>query len=613
MDDYLLISFTNEYHKLYEKYKYVFILTQYNLTFNVNTDEDMKYKVIRNIAFDGNHLETIKKLLDDIPFKFEKVTFLDDNMNLKQLMIPYELYSSIQNKYDPSKIKVVVAYYNEDLSWVRYLRKECCINDILLISKKNGDHPDYKTVSLPNIGKESHSFMWYIVNNYEKLPEIVFFCQGGVTSNEMKYLKFMYVVKNLCNVEKNGVIALPGQLGFRYGAFDYDFKIDEHHSSNPLNENLTYELIPSKVRPFGKWYQTFITNDLTKISKYGVSYNGIFCTTRKSILKFSKKTYEELYKQSSVGESTEVAHYLERSYYSMFVNNYLIDRITDLNEFHVFNIVNGELLDEQKTMFAHRNNRVYFFSLLLRDAISSLGRSVSLKIGYIYSDIGIMKNEETVMNFCDIVFYVVDTYPLKRSNVNKKYVQMGSFDFEWFGENRYDEETKLVAKMGETPSTTNKIVWYGNIQTNPIRQLFYSIAEKYPDTFHVVNVDKIVSDIWHNPKFLSVLEQVKMAKYLIDLPGNGWSGRTQTLMFSNRPLLIVKPYFVEHWFYELVPWKHYIPIKSDLSDLLIVVKWCFENEERANKIAANALYFAKNNLKREHEVGRIRESIMRVC
>ena len=155
------------------------------------------------------------------------------------------------------------------------------------------------------------------------------------------------------------------------------------------------------------------------------------------------------------------------------------------------------------------------FSLLLKDALLSLGKKVSLKIGYIYSDIGIMTNEENVMKNCDIVFYIVDTFPLKRRIENKKKVQLGSFAFEWFGKYKYDEETKLVAKMGETASVSNKIVWYGNTTTNPIRQLFYSIAKEYPDTFHVVNVDNRVSDIWDNPEFLSVPEQVKMAKYHI--------------------------------------------------------------------------------------------------
>jgi hypothetical protein len=613
MEFYLLITFTNEYQILYEKFKYVFILTQKNVDFAVfKNEQNVKYKVIKNIVYDGNYNETIGQLMHDWPFKFERVFFLDQHLNLQQFVIRPEIYNAIENKYDPSKIKVVVAYYNEDLSWLKYLRKECCIDDILLISKKHKHHPEYETVSLPNVGKESHSFMWYIVNNYENLPENVFFCQGGITSNEMKYLKFMYVVNNLSNVNRNGVIALPGQLSFRYGAFDYDFKIDEWTSSNPLNENFTRKLVPSKVRPFGKWYTTFITDDLTKISKYGVSYNGIFCTTRDSILRFPKRIYEELFKQSSVAESTEVGHYLERSYYSMFVNNYLIDRIRCQNEFHIFNIVDGKLLDDNKTSDVHINNRVYLFSLLLKDALLSIGKKVSLKIGYDYSDIGIMSCEEIVMKDCDIVFHIVDTYPSKRRIENKKRVQLGSFAFEWFGKYRYAEETKFVEKMGETASTSNKIVWYGNIQTNPIRQFFYSIAKQYPDTFHVVNVDKFDSDIWDNPKFVSVPEQVKFAKYLIDLPGNGWSERLQTLMFSNRPLLVVNPHFADHWFYELVPWKHYIPIKSDLSDLQMIVKWCFENEKIANEIAANALYFAKNNLKREHEVGRIRESILRV-
>jgi len=103
----------------------------------------------------------------------------------------------------------------------------------------------------------------------------------------------------------------------------------------------------------------------------------------------------------------------------LFVNNYLIDRITDLNEFHIFNIVDSELVADKKTSYVHINNRVYVFLLLLKDALLSFGKKVSLKIGYIYSDIGIMTNEEKVMKNCDIVFYIVDTFPLKRRIENK--------------------------------------------------------------------------------------------------------------------------------------------------------------------------------------------------
>ena len=137
-------------------------------------------------------------------------------------------------------------------------------------------------------------------------------------------------------------------------------------------------------------------------------------------------------------------------------------------------------------------------------------------------------------------------------------------------------------------------------------------TRKNPDIFHVVNVNKKRSDIWQKPAFLSMPEQAKQYQFLIDLPGAGWSGRLQTLLFSNRPIIIVQPKFCEHWFYDLVPWTHYIPVKPDLSDLLSIVTWCFQNESTTFQIAKNALEYAKHNLKREHEINRIRDSILNV-
>jgi hypothetical protein len=43
------------------------------------------------------------------------------------------------------------------------------------------------------------------------------------------------------------------------------------------------------------------------------------------------------------------------------------------------------------------------------------------------------------------------------------------------------------------------------------------------------------------------------------------------------------------WFsYLLKPYVHYVPIKSDLSDLLKKINWCKKHNEKAKKIAANA-------------------------
>ena len=53
-----------------------------------------------------------------------------------------------------------------------------------------------------------------------------------------------------------------------------------------------------------------------------------------------------------------------------------------------------------------------------------------------------------------------------------------------------------------------------------------------------------------------------------------------------------------------MPWKHYIPIEEDSSDLNEKIKYCELNLEKVNKIAINGKSFAQNfsNLKVEKEI-----------
>ena len=43
----------------------------------------------------------------------------------------------------------------------------------------------------------------------------------------------------------------------------------------------------------------------------------------------------------------------------------------------------------------------------------------------------------------------------------------------------------------------------------------------------------------------------------------------------------------------LKPWKHYVPIKSDLSDLEEKILWCKSNDDECKKIVKRAQEFAK--------------------
>jgi hypothetical protein len=53
--------------------------------------------------------------------------------------------------------------------------------------------------------------------------------------------------------------------------------------------------------------------------------------------------------------------------------------------------------------------------------------------------------------------------------------------------------------------------------------------------------------------------------------------------------------WVEHYYHELEPWTHYIPIKADLSNLIQIICWCREHDDECFRIAHNAYIYASLN------------------
>lgn len=54
--------------------------------------------------------------------------------------------------------------------------------------------------------------------------------------------------------------------------------------------------------------------------------------------------------------------------------------------------------------------------------------------------------------------------------------------------------------------------------------------------------------------------------------------------------------YYEHFYSDLTPGVHYIPIKADLSDLIEVIKWAQTHDEDVRQIGANGRQYARNHL-----------------
>ena len=67
---------------------------------------------------------------------------------------------------------LVVARYNEDVSWL----KDCGYSYTIY---NKGDLIDLPCIQRPNVGRESETYLRYILDNYHHLSDIVAFLQGN--------------------------------------------------------------------------------------------------------------------------------------------------------------------------------------------------------------------------------------------------------------------------------------------------------------------------------------------------------------------------------------------------------------------------------------------------
>jgi hypothetical protein len=74
------------------------------------------------------------------------------------------------------KYDLVVARYNEDISW---LSKELDLNNYnLIIYNKGEQNIDFPSIQCENVGGDAETYIRYIVEHYENLPEFMIFIQG---------------------------------------------------------------------------------------------------------------------------------------------------------------------------------------------------------------------------------------------------------------------------------------------------------------------------------------------------------------------------------------------------------------------------------------------------
>jgi hypothetical protein len=98
----------------------------------------------------------------------------------------------------------------------------------------------------------------------------------------------------------------------------------------------------------------------------------------------------------------------------------------------------------------------------------------------------------------------------------------------------------------------------------------------------------IPKDNIHSPEHIDRNEMINY-KYILDIDGNASTWDATAWKLNSGSVIFKTDSNWVQWFYEdYKPWKHFIPINDDFSNIQEQYKWCEENQDKCEEIVKNA-------------------------
>jgi len=151
-------------------------------------------------------------------------------------------------------IDVIIAKYNEDIKWINNLSSN--FNPIIYNKGGNGDG-----IKLNNVGRESDTYIYHILNNYYNLSEWNIFCQGDPFPHCSRFVKF---INEFNYNDKNKLIHPLGDF-----IYTSDDNGSPHHTGLPIKRYCDELNLPnSNIFLFPPGAQFIVHKDLILKHKF---------------------------------------------------------------------------------------------------------------------------------------------------------------------------------------------------------------------------------------------------------------------------------------------------------------------------------------------------------
>ncbi len=147
--------------------------------------------------------------------------------------------------YTMVRFTVVVARYNEPIDWVSRYKH--------IVYNKGRPIPN--SVTMPNIGREAHTYLFHIVNNYDQLDDFTVFLQGNPFDHSPNLFRQLDTYSNLPE--------MPDFFYISEVILPANSECDLFHKVVPLREYYTFlfEATPRRRFVFGAGAQFLVSRE----------------------------------------------------------------------------------------------------------------------------------------------------------------------------------------------------------------------------------------------------------------------------------------------------------------------------------------------------------------
>lgn len=215
-----------------------------------------------------------------------------------------------------NNVEIIISRFNEDLNWT--MESPFNIFQYVVYNKGNNDNFNKtnvkKIINIENLGKNDHTYLYHIIENYDNLSNIVVFFPGSLNLDYKK---------NKAKRILNNIIKNKFSRAYFVGEYHNDLKthfnnftLDNWETSDKNNFLLNSESTLKKciIRPYGNWYKYFFGNT----NAHWSSLWGVFSIDKKDIIQHPVEHYQRLLQTVNTHSNPEAGHYIERSWGVIF-------------------------------------------------------------------------------------------------------------------------------------------------------------------------------------------------------------------------------------------------------------------------------------------------------